>query len=181
MAAAYTGVHLWAAAVKKANSFVHADVRAALPTVSVSSPMGQVTVSATNQHTVKSWYLGRVQASGQFAIVADTSAAQVNASALPAARLALVSRHLPASLLAGRCSVLVLLVLVLVVFEVALLHALALGHERLGALEAGQLVQYVAQAHAPDRHPTHSLPLPVHRLLTGATAYGQHITVNHGL
>jgi urea transport system substrate-binding protein len=58
MAAAYTGVHLWAAAVRKANSFAHADVKAALPGVSVKSPMGTVTVSATNQHTVKSWYLG---------------------------------------------------------------------------------------------------------------------------
>lgn len=59
MAAAYTGVKLWAAAVQMAKTFEVSAVKEALKSVSVDSPMGTVSV-APNQHTVKPWYLGKI-------------------------------------------------------------------------------------------------------------------------
>ena len=69
MEAAYFGVYLWAAAVKKAGTTDLAKVREAVKGISFKAPEGLVTVSRTNNHTSKIVQIGKVRSDGQFDIV----------------------------------------------------------------------------------------------------------------
>jgi urea transport system substrate-binding protein len=72
--AGYFGVHLWAEAVKKANSFKLDAVRAALGGISYEAPEGKVTIDPENNHTYKIVQIGKVNKDGQFDIVWKTDA-----------------------------------------------------------------------------------------------------------
>jgi len=69
MAAAYTGVHLWAKAVIHANTTDTSTVRQSLKGESYLAPEGKVTVSALNNHLWKPLHIGQIEADGQFKII----------------------------------------------------------------------------------------------------------------
>ncbi|MGE3857818.1 MAG: urea ABC transporter substrate-binding protein [Dehalococcoidia bacterium] len=62
--AGYTGVHLWAMAANKAKSTEVAKVREALAGMTFDAPEGKVTVSAKNNHLVKTFRMGQIRADG---------------------------------------------------------------------------------------------------------------------
>jgi urea transport system substrate-binding protein len=67
--AAYFGVYLWANAVKKANTADVNKVRLAVRGISYEAPEGKVTIDSTNNHTVKTFMIGKVNDKGLFDIV----------------------------------------------------------------------------------------------------------------
>ncbi|MFK8068463.1 MAG: urea ABC transporter substrate-binding protein [Gammaproteobacteria bacterium] len=69
MAAAYSGVFLWAKAVAKVNTIDISTVRQALKGESILGPEGRVTVSAMNNHLWKPLHIGRIEADKEFKIV----------------------------------------------------------------------------------------------------------------
>jgi urea transport system substrate-binding protein len=69
MEAAYTGVHLWAQAVRAAESLKPAAIRAALHEQSFPAPQGRVWIDRENQHSWKTTRIGRIVRGGQFALV----------------------------------------------------------------------------------------------------------------
>jgi urea transport system substrate-binding protein len=66
---AYLQVKLWAKAVEKAGSTDVDKVLAALPGLSIDSPVGPYTVDPKNHHTAKPVYIGKILADGQFEVV----------------------------------------------------------------------------------------------------------------
>jgi urea transport system substrate-binding protein len=74
MEAAYTGVHLWAQAVRAAQSLQPTAIRAALRTQSFQAPQGRVLIDRENQHSWKTTRIGRIVRGGQFAIVWSSEA-----------------------------------------------------------------------------------------------------------
>lgn len=71
MAHAYMNVYLWKAGVEKAKSFDPQAVRRALVGVSLSGPLGKVTVDRSGSLT-QSVYTGQSGAGGQFKVVAQS-------------------------------------------------------------------------------------------------------------
>jgi urea transport system substrate-binding protein len=65
---AYSGVHLWANAVRDAQTDEVSAVRRVIVGQSYRSPGGVVYVDAVNQHTWKTVRIGRITAGGQFRI-----------------------------------------------------------------------------------------------------------------
>ncbi|PUE65378.1 urea ABC transporter substrate-binding protein [Arcobacter lacus] len=72
MEAAYISVHLWAQAVKIANSIELKDVKSALKNLSFAAPEGAVSVDAKSNHIWKNVRIGQIQKDGQFKIIWDT-------------------------------------------------------------------------------------------------------------
>ena len=68
MAAAYTGVHLWAATANKAGSVDPKAVRSAVGGLSFDGPAGTVTVDADNFHLWQPVRIARVKADGTLAV-----------------------------------------------------------------------------------------------------------------
>jgi urea transport system substrate-binding protein len=66
---AYIHTHLWANAVKKAESAEVDAVLKALPGLSIDSPVGKYTVDPKNHHTAKPVYIGKIREDGQFDVV----------------------------------------------------------------------------------------------------------------
>jgi urea transport system substrate-binding protein len=66
---AYIHVHLWASAVKKAESTEVDPVLKALEGLEVPSPVGKYKVDPKNHHTWKPVYIGKIRADGQFDVV----------------------------------------------------------------------------------------------------------------
>ncbi|WP_110926598.1 urea ABC transporter substrate-binding protein [Bacillus massiliglaciei] len=64
--AAYTAVHLWAAAAEKAGSFDVDKVKAAADGVEYKAPEGTVKIDGETQHIYKTVRIGEVQEDGQF-------------------------------------------------------------------------------------------------------------------
>ncbi len=69
MEAAWIGVHLWAKAAEETGSADPAQVRRALPGMSMVAPEGYVSVDSTNNHLWKTVRIGRIRADGQFDVV----------------------------------------------------------------------------------------------------------------
>ncbi|MBI5394780.1 MAG: urea ABC transporter substrate-binding protein [Verrucomicrobia bacterium] len=69
MEAAYSGVHLWAQAVRRAGSADPAAVRKALAGLTFAAPGGPITVDPATQHIFKTVRIGRIRPDGQFDIV----------------------------------------------------------------------------------------------------------------
>ena len=69
MEAAYTGVKLWADAVRRCGSSEPALVRAAMRGSSLQSPSGAITIDAVTQHAFKSARIGQINRQGQFDLV----------------------------------------------------------------------------------------------------------------
>ncbi len=69
MEAAYMGVHLWAQAVSAARSTNSSKVREALRRQSFNAPEGSVHIDPDNQHSWKTFRVGRVVDNGQFEIL----------------------------------------------------------------------------------------------------------------
>src|SRR5688572_10147926 len=70
--AAYFGVYVWKAAVEKANSF---EVDAVVPAVlglEFDAPGGKKKMHATNHHTYKPVYIGKIRADGQFDVISKS-------------------------------------------------------------------------------------------------------------
>jgi urea transport system substrate-binding protein len=70
--AAYFGVYVWKAAVEKANSF---EVDAVVPAVmglEFDAPGGKKKMHATNHHTFKPVYIGKIRADGQFDVISKS-------------------------------------------------------------------------------------------------------------
>ena len=74
MEAGYFGVHLWALAVAKAGGDDPRNVRQAIHGLSYAAPGALVKVDPSNQHTWKTFRLGRVTESGAVDIVLSTEA-----------------------------------------------------------------------------------------------------------
>lgn len=70
--AAYFGVHLWAQAVRDADTDNVAIVRFAVPRQSFLAPEGIVTIDPHTHHTWKAVRVGKIRARGQFDIVWDS-------------------------------------------------------------------------------------------------------------
>ena len=64
--AAYTAVHLWAEAVKKAGSFDVDQVKKAAAGLEYKAPEGTVKIDGETQHLWKTVRIGEIQADGQF-------------------------------------------------------------------------------------------------------------------
>ena len=69
MEAAYVSVHLWARAVRDAETTESTAVLAAIGNQSFAAPQGVVYVDAATHHTWKAARIGRIRADGQFDIV----------------------------------------------------------------------------------------------------------------
>ena len=67
--AGYFGVHLWAQAVKDADTDKVADVRKRVANQSYPAPGGIVSIDPENQHTWKTVRVGRIRSDGQFDVV----------------------------------------------------------------------------------------------------------------
>ncbi len=67
--AAYFGVYVWKAAVEKAGSFDVDKVREAVYGLEFDAPGGKKMMHASNQHTLKSVYIGEIKKNGQFKII----------------------------------------------------------------------------------------------------------------
>jgi len=72
MEAAYIGVHLWAQAVKIANTTELQDVKSALKNLSFAAPEGPVSVDTKSNHIWKNVRIGQIQKDGQFKIIWST-------------------------------------------------------------------------------------------------------------
>lgn len=72
MAAAYTGVFLWAQSVRAAGSVVPENVRKVLGQQSFKAPEGIVSIDAKSQHLWRTVRIGQAQKNGQFKIVWST-------------------------------------------------------------------------------------------------------------
>ena len=70
--AAYFGVYLWKAAVEKAQSFDVAQVTPAILGLEFDAPGGPKRMHATNHHTYKPVYIGKIRADGQFDVIWNT-------------------------------------------------------------------------------------------------------------
>jgi urea transport system substrate-binding protein len=66
---AYVHVHLWAKAVKKAESAEVEPVLKALNGLEIDSPVGKYKVDEKNHHTWKPVYIGKIRSDGQFDVV----------------------------------------------------------------------------------------------------------------
>lgn len=69
MVAAYNGVHLWAQAVREAETADVALVRAALRHQSLDAPEGIIAVDPETQHTWRPVFIGRIRTDGQAEVV----------------------------------------------------------------------------------------------------------------
>lgn len=69
MVAAYSGVYLWANAVRIADTFEPSIIKDQIHGMRFQSPQGMLTVSAENHHLLKSLHIGRVREDGQFDII----------------------------------------------------------------------------------------------------------------
>jgi urea transport system substrate-binding protein len=69
--AAYSMVHIWAEAVRKANSFETDDIRAAMYGISFDAPQGTIQVQ-TNHHVTKRFRVGKINEEGVFDVVYNT-------------------------------------------------------------------------------------------------------------
>jgi urea transport system substrate-binding protein len=67
--AAYAAVHVWKAAVERAQSFDVAKVIPAVLGLDYDAPGGRKRMHRTNHHTYKPVYVGRVRADGQFDVL----------------------------------------------------------------------------------------------------------------
>lgn len=74
MAAAYSGVYLWAQAVRDANDSDPAAVLAKIGNQHFEGPQGSVYVDADNMHTWKAAKIGRILSDGQFDLVWQSEA-----------------------------------------------------------------------------------------------------------
>jgi len=70
--AAYFGVYVWKAAVEKAQSFDVAQVTPAILGLEFDAPGGPKRMHATNHHTYKPVYIGKIRADGQFDVIWNT-------------------------------------------------------------------------------------------------------------
>ena len=70
--AAYFGVYVWKAAVEKAQSFDVAQVTPAILGLEFDAPGGPKRMHATNHHTYKPVYIGKIRADGQFDVIWET-------------------------------------------------------------------------------------------------------------
>jgi len=70
MAAAYTGVHMWAKAANSAGKLDADPVLSKLAGATYSAPSGTVKIDPENRHTWQPWRIGKVRADGQVDIVA---------------------------------------------------------------------------------------------------------------
>jgi urea transport system substrate-binding protein len=70
--AAYFGVYVWKAAVEKANSFEVDMVVPAVLGLEFDAPGGKKKMHATNHHTYKPVYIGKIKADGQFDIISKS-------------------------------------------------------------------------------------------------------------
>jgi urea transport system substrate-binding protein len=75
MAAAYSGVHLWARAVEKAGKPDPDAVLAALRGASFAGPGGEVRIDPENLHAWQPWRIGKVRADGLVDVVASSPGA----------------------------------------------------------------------------------------------------------
>jgi urea transport system substrate-binding protein len=71
--AAYFGVYVWKAAVEKAQSFDVDKVTPAILGLEFNAPGGAKKMHATNHHTYKPVYIGKIRADGQFDIIWKTA------------------------------------------------------------------------------------------------------------
>jgi urea transport system substrate-binding protein len=71
--AAYFGVYVWKAAVEKAQSFDVDKVTPAILGLEFDAPGGAKKMHATNHHTYKPVYIGKIRADGQFDIIWKTA------------------------------------------------------------------------------------------------------------
>src|SRR5262249_43512876 len=69
MATSYSAVLLWAEAVRRARSLDPAEVRDALRSVRVSTPLGELRVDATTGHAVKGIAIGQIERDGKVQVV----------------------------------------------------------------------------------------------------------------
>ena len=69
MAAAYNSVHLWAQAVREAETAEVRQVRAALRHQSLDAPEGIIAVDPETQHTWRPVFIGRIRSDGQVDVV----------------------------------------------------------------------------------------------------------------
>ncbi|MBM4023120.1 MAG: urea ABC transporter substrate-binding protein, partial [Planctomycetes bacterium] len=69
MVAAYNGVHLWAQAVREAETANVAQVRATLRHQSLDAPEGIISIDAETQHTWRPVFIGRIRPDGQAEVV----------------------------------------------------------------------------------------------------------------
>jgi urea transport system substrate-binding protein len=67
----YDAIHLWALAVKEANSFETGAVKEKLVQVSFEGPRGKIQYDAESQHATLPMYLGEVQPDGKFEVIKD--------------------------------------------------------------------------------------------------------------
>jgi len=70
--AAYFGVYVWKAAVEKANSFDVDKVTPAILGLEFDAPGGKKKMHASNHHTYKPVYIGRIRADGQFDVISKS-------------------------------------------------------------------------------------------------------------
>jgi urea transport system substrate-binding protein len=71
--AAYFGVYVWKAAVEKAQSLEVARVRDAILGLEFDAPGGRKKMHASNHHTYKPVYIGKIRADGQFDVISASS------------------------------------------------------------------------------------------------------------
>jgi urea transport system substrate-binding protein len=71
--AAYFGVYVWKAAVEKAQSLEVAQVRDAILGLEFDAPGGRKKMHASNHHTYKPVYIGKIRADGQFDVISASS------------------------------------------------------------------------------------------------------------
>jgi len=69
MATSYSAVLLWAEAVRRAGSLDIADIRRAFDKVSVSTPLGELRISQTNGHAIKTIAIGQIGTEGKVQVV----------------------------------------------------------------------------------------------------------------
>jgi urea transport system substrate-binding protein len=69
MATSYSAVLFWAAAVRRAGSLAIADIRSVFDEVSVSTPLGELRISPTNGHAVKTIAIGQIGRDGKVQVV----------------------------------------------------------------------------------------------------------------
>ncbi|MCE9564710.1 MAG: transporter substrate-binding protein [Planctomycetes bacterium] len=72
MAAAYTGVHMWAKAANAAGKLDSDAVLSKLGGATFAAPGGTVKIDPENRHTWQPWRIGKVRADGQVDIVASS-------------------------------------------------------------------------------------------------------------
>jgi urea transport system substrate-binding protein len=70
--AAYFGVYVWKAAVEKAQSFDVDKVTPAILGLEFDAPGGRKRMHATNHHTYKPVYIGKIRSDGQFDVISKS-------------------------------------------------------------------------------------------------------------